>query len=574
MVTESRPFHGTSGYALTSAILREPAPPLPDQTPAGLRAIVGKCLSKEPAQRYQAAAEVKAALEAVSPSVTAPVAVKRVPYRWVALAAAAVAILSIWLGPRLKPSAGSPGQIRSIAVLPFENRSSNADQEFFADGMTEQLITDLSKIRALRVTSRTSIMRYRGTRKPLAEVANDLGVDAVVAGSVMLSADKVRIAAQLIDPRSDRNLWAESYDRQLSEVLALQRDVARNIATEIRITMTPAEHAQLALDRSVDPEVHQLVLRGQYFANKGSETDLRKALGYFEQATAKDPNYAAAHAGMAFAYRSLATVHVAPREIMPKAKAAAERALQLDETLAEAHISLGFVLLTYEWDWPEAEKHLRRAMELNPSSADAHSLYGNYFAAQGQSTEALAELRLAQKLDPLSVPVQLNLIFSMLGARKFDECIQQSRRLLEREPNVGLAYVASALAYAEKGNFNEAIADIEKASKIDNGFAVKAMTAHVHAAAGDRRKAEQLLVELKEISSRRYVCAYEIAHTYVKLGDKKQAFEWLEKGTRDRADCMIWLLAEPWMDPLRGESKYKELIKQIGLGTGEAGKKP
>lgn len=574
MITESRPFQGSSVHALTAAILREPAAPLPEDTPAGLRRIVSKCLAKEPDLRYQSAVEVSAALEAASLTVPAPAASKSSAYRWLALAAAAVAIPAVWFGPWLKRSPGRPGQILSIAVLPFENRSSNADQEYFADGMTEQLITDLSKLRAIRVTSRTSIMRYRGTKKLLSEIASELGVDAVVSGSVMLSADQVRIAAQLIEARGDRNLWAESYDRKLGDVLALQREVARSVANEIRITMTPAEQAQLASDKRVDPEVHQLILRGQYFANKGSEAELRQALGYFEQAVAKDPSYGPAHAASAYAYRSLATVHAPPREVMPKAKAAAVRALQLDETLAEAHVSLAFVLLSYDWDWPEAEKHLRRAVELNPSSAEAHLLYGRYFAAQGQPAESLAEIRLAQKLDPLSVLVQVNLMFSLMAARRFDEAIEQSRRVTEREPNLSWAYVVQGLAHAEKGEFKQALRAIGQARKLDDSFGVKAMESHVVAAAGDRRKAEQLLVELKAMGRKRYVCAYEIAHTYVKLGDKKQALEWLEQGKRDRADCMIWLLSEPWMDPLRGEPQYRELIEHIGLGTGMAGAKP
>jgi len=391
---------------------------------------VTKCLAKEPNQRYQSTVELAAALEAVSPAVAAPPGVKRFSYGWLVLAAVAVAILAVWFGPRLKRSARSPGRIQSIAVLPFENRSSEAGQEFFADGMTEQLITDLSKIRALRVISRASIIRYRGTRKPPSEIANELGVDVLVVGSVMPSGDKVRITAQLIEAHGDQNLWAESYDRQLSEALALQREVARNIANEIRITMTPAEHTQLASDRRVDPEVHQLVLRGQYFANKGDEANLKQALGYIEQAVAKDPNYAPAHSAAAFVYRSLSTAHMAPREVMPKAKSSAERALQLDETLAEAHISLAFVSLFYEWDWPAGEKHLKRALELNPSSAEAHLLYGSYFTAQGRQPEALAEIRLAQKLDPLSAAVQADLQFSLISSRQFDEAIEQSRRLV------------------------------------------------------------------------------------------------------------------------------------------------
>jgi serine/threonine-protein kinase len=571
MASGSRPFQGTSAYALSSAILREPSSPLPELTPAGVRGIVGKCLVKEPNQRYQSAAEVAAALGAVS--TLAPKTARQPIYAWLAFAAA-FAILAVWLGPRLRRASRPAGVIEAVAVLPFENRSTESDREFFADGMTEQLITDLSKIRALRVISRASSMRYRGTQKPVSEIARELGAEVLVVGSVMRSAGEVRITAQLVDAHGDKNLWAESYDRNLKEILALQREVARHIANEIRITITPAEQSRLMSDRHVDPEVHDLVLRAMYFANKGTEASLRRGLEYSKQAISKDANYAPAHSAAAFIYNQLSTVHVAPRDVMPLAKAAAERALQLDETLAEAHVALAGVLLFYEWDWPQAERHLKRALDLTPSSSEAHLLYGNYLTTQGQDAEAIKELRLAQKLDPLSVPIQISIAFCLIGARQFDEAIAQSRRILEREPGVAMAHVAAALAHAEKEVFNEAVQAIERAVKMDDGFTTKAMAAHVHAARGDRRKAEQLLAELKEISKRRYVCAYEIAHSYVKLGDKDQAFEWLHKGRRDRADCMVWLMSEPWMDALRSDARYRDMIERIGLGTGKPGEKP
>ncbi|MBK5293982.1 MAG: protein kinase [Acidobacteriia bacterium] len=337
MVAGARPFHGKTSYALTSAILREPAAALPEATPAWVRGIVQKCLAKDAGQRYQTAVELRAALETVSPGPSvAPAPAKRFAYRWWIVAAAVIA-LAVWQGSRLPRWSAAPGRIESVAVLPFDNLSKDPDQEFFAKGMTEQLITDLSKIRALRVISRTSVMRYQGAHKPpLPQIASELGVDAIVEGSVMRSGDKVRITAQLIQARGDQHLWAESYDRDLSEVLGLQREVARTIASEIRISVTPQEQALMSAGRRVDPEVHQLVLRGRYYADKGTEDDCKKALDYFEQAIARDPNYAPAHSGVALVYRSLATVYLPPREVMPKAKAAAEKALRLDETLAEA----------------------------------------------------------------------------------------------------------------------------------------------------------------------------------------------------------------------------------------------
>jgi TolB-like protein/DNA-binding winged helix-turn-helix (wHTH) protein/Tfp pilus assembly protein PilF len=501
-------------------------------------------------------------------------------WRWLMLAvtmvALAVAIFAILLTPRLRSwTPGSQGRIGSLAVLPFANLSKDPEQEFFAEGMTEQLITDLSKIRALRVISRMSAKRYRvAERKALPQIARELGVEAIVEGSVMCSGGKVRITAQLIDARGDRYLWAETYNRDLSEVLDLQRDVARAIASQIRVSVTTAERAQLASRRVVDPEVNDLVLKGRYYADKFTETNLNKAVGYFGQAIARDPACAPAHAGLAYVYLCRAMSDTPPREVMPKLKLEAERALQLDETLADAHVSLAYALLFYDWDWPQAEKHVRRALELNPSAADAHLVYAGYLDALARPQEALAEIRVAETLDPLSLPVQQMLLFSMVGARQYDAAIAQFQRTLEREPNFAAGYLIAALAYTEKGQMERAVEAVEKAAQIERNTTTDIIAAHVHAAKGDRGKAERLLKELSTLSTRRYVCAYEVAHAWLKLGDRKQAYEWLEKGKRERADCMVWLMVEPWMDPLRGDRQYRDLINHIGLATGKAGPQP
>jgi TolB-like protein/DNA-binding winged helix-turn-helix (wHTH) protein/Tfp pilus assembly protein PilF len=501
-------------------------------------------------------------------------------WRWLipagAVAISTIAILTILLGPRLKSWINSSQRrIGSVAVLPFANLSKDPEQEFFAEGMTEQLITDLSKIRALRVISRMSAKRYRGAeRKALPQIARELGVEAIVEGSVMWSGGKVRITAKLIDARGDHYLWAESYNRDLSEVLDLQRDVARAIANQIRVTVTTAERAQLASRRMVDPGVNDLVLKGRYYADKFTETNLNKAVGYFAQAIARDPAYAPAHAGLAYAYLCRAMSDTPPREVMPKLKQEAERALQLDETLADAHVSLAYALLFYDWDWPQAEKHLRRALELNPSAADAHLVYAGYLDALARPQEALAEIRVAEALDPLSLPVQQMLLFSMVGARQYDAAIAQFQRTLAREPNFAAGYLIAALAYTEQGQMERAVEAVEKAAQIEKTTTTDIVAAHVHAAKGDRGKAAKLLKELHTLSTRRYVCAYELAHAWLKLGDRKQAYEWLEKGKRERADCMVWLMVEPWMDPLRGDRQYRDLINHIGLATGKAGPQP
>jgi TolB-like protein/DNA-binding winged helix-turn-helix (wHTH) protein/Flp pilus assembly protein TadD len=485
-----------------------------------------------------------------------------------------IAVLAIWLGPRLAfRNANSANLVDSLVVLPFSNLSNDPEQDFFAAGITEQLITALSKIRSLRVISRTSAMQYRApNKKTPAEIARELGVTAIVEGSVLRSGGKVRITARLIQARGDRYLWAESYAREVGEILDLQHEVAGAIAHQIRATVTHSQ--QPTFRRPVDPAVNDMVLKGKYYADQLSPASLTKAIGYFERAISIDPNYAAAHAGLAYAYRSGTLLDMSPREMMPLSKGEAEKALQLDETLDDAHVCLAYALLYYDWDWPQAEQHLKRALELNPSSADAHLVYSGYLNSLGRTQEALVEIRVAQALDPLSLPVRNMLLFCLVTAREYDQAIAEFRQTVERAPNFAGGYLMAALAYAEKGQMQQALAAVEKADQIEGSVATKAIAAHVHAASGDRAKAEKLLDALRALSNSQYVCAYELAHAYVKLGDKKQAYEWLEKGKRERADCMINLLVEPWMDPLRNDRQYKELIKNIGLATRKPGPKP
>jgi TolB-like protein/tetratricopeptide (TPR) repeat protein len=575
MLAGSVPYKGPSTFELTAAILNDPPPALSKRAPAGAAAVVGKCLAKQPSDRYASAAEVSAALEAVASgsvaaepagltdSKTAHRAGRRV---WLAIAAACL-VGAIVLAVRYIPASigSSRAEIRSIAVLPFDNLSKDAEQQFFADGVTDQLIADLSKVRSLRVISRNSAMQYRGTDKKLPQIGQELGVDALVVGSVSSSGDKVRIASQLIRVPREEHLWAETYDRDANEVLSLQREVARIIANEIRITMTPVEETALAGGRKVDPEVHQLVLRGQHLNNQGGEANLRRALEYFERAVIKDPAYAPAHVGVSVSNRYLMGAgYAAPHDVMPKAKAAAQAALRLDESLADAHVSMGFVNLFYDWDWSAAERHIKRAIELNPSSAEAHLEYGAYFNSLRRSSEAIAEMRRAQVLDPLSVPAAVNLMFALLGARRYDEVITESEKLLEREPGFPWAYLMAALAHVEKGNFQPALANLDKVP-VSESTTFAALAAHIRAASGDRKSAEHLIAGVRKLSESRYVCAYEVAHAYVKLGENDKAFEWLEKGRKDRADCMIWLAIEPWMDPLRNDQRYHKLVSLIGL---------
>ena len=565
-----RPFAGATDLEVLQTIIHVAPPPLGEEIPPALRALVEKALEKVPAERYQSLREMvvdlrrltRERMEAPQPSPTS--APRRAfPWKWVATAVLLLIVAAaVW---RFWPGAGSR-QIRSIAVLPLDNFSRDPDQEFFADGMTEQLITDLSKIGSLRVISRTSVMRYKGKRPPLPQIAKELNVDAVIEGSVMRAGDRVRITAQLLQAATDKHLWAESYDRDLRDILSLQSEVARNVAAQVRITLTPQEQVLLGNRRRVDPEVFQLYLKGRYFSNQLDEEPIRKGIEYFEQAIAKDSSYAPAYAGEAFAYANLASVFAPPREVMPQAKAAAQKALQLDDTLSEAHTALAFVLMMFDWDWSGTERELKRAIQLNPSSADAHDFYGNYFTALGQFPEAIAESRRARELDPLSPRAYFDLLGNLLDARRYDETIAECKKALDTDAKFGAAYAMMGLAYAEKRQFPEAIAALTKATELEPIPTVKLFLAHVQAAAGNRAEAEKLLAKMEELSKHRYVCAYEIGSVYVTLGDNSKAMKWLEKGRRDRCDCLVWLKSEPWMDPLRVDPQYVDLLKRVFPG--------
>ena len=565
-----RPFAGATDLEVLQTIIHVAPPPLGEEIPPALRALVEKALEKVPAERYQSLREMvvdlrrltRERMEAPQPSPTS--APRRAfPWKWVATAVLLLIVAAaVW---RFWPGAGSR-QIRSIAVLPLDNFSRDPDQEFFADGMTEQLITDLSKIGSLRVISRTSVMRYKGKRPPLPQIAKELNVDAVIEGSVMRAGDRVRITAQLLQAATDKHLWAESYDRDLRDILSLQSEVARNVAAQVRITLTPQEQVLLGNRRRVDPEVFQLYLKGRYFSNQLDEEPIRKGIEYFEQAIAKDSSYAPAYAGEAFAYANLASVFAPPREVMPQAKAAAQKALQLDDTLSEAHTALAFVLMMFDWDWSGTERELKRAIQLNPSSADAHDFYGNYFTALGQFPEAIAESRRARELDPLSPRAYFDLLGNLLDARRYDETIAECKKALDTDAKFGAAYAMMGLAYAEKRQFPEAIAALTKATELEPIPTVKLFLAHVQAAAGNRAEAEKLLAKMEELSKHRYVCAYEIGSVYVTLGDNSKAMKWLEKGRRDRCDCLVWLKSEPWMDPLRVDPHYFDLLRRVFPG--------
>lgn len=460
-----------------------------------------------------------------------------------------------------------PTGIRSLAVLPLENFSGDSSQDYLADGMTDELITDLAQIRALRVVSRTSVMTYKGTRKPLPEIARELNVDAVVEGSVSRSGDQVRITAQLIQLPVDKHLWAQSYQGNLSDALAVQNQVARAIADEIRVEITPQEQAALKNAKKIDPEAYEAYLKGRYFWNQRTADGLERAVDYFNQAISKDPNYASAYSGLADTYALLGDwqyAAMAPGEAMPKALSAARNALKLDDTLGEAHASLAFCLEGFDWDFMAADKEFRRAIDLNPGYATAHHWYAWHLSLLGRDNDAIAEMEKAVSLDPVSPIVNADLAELLLIAHLPDESIKQSRKTIELIPGFAFAHNQLAQAYIEKRMYAAAIAELKEAIRLggDNPIFV-ANLARAYVGSKRRADAAALLEDLRNRSVPKSPHLVEIAMIYVALGDKDQAMVWLEKGFEERFNPGV--LERPCFDELRSDPRFQDLIQRIGL---------
>jgi TolB-like protein/Flp pilus assembly protein TadD len=462
-----------------------------------------------------------------------------------------------------------PGRIRSLAVLPLECLSTNPEEEFFADGMTDELITTLAQISALRVVSRTSVMRYKGTRKSLPEIARELKVDVVLEGTVVRSGNRVRIAGQLIDARTDTHLWAKKYESDLRDILAVQNDVAQALAQEIKIQLTPQEQARLALARPVDPLAYEAFLKGRYWWNKRNPEALQKGLQFFQQAMEKDPGYALAYVGIADSYTVLGSAAydaMPPGEAMPRAKAAALKALELDPALGEAHVSLAQVLSAYDWDFPCAEKEFKRTFDLNPGYPSAHHFYAVHLMGMGRQEQAIAEERRALELDPLSLTFRHNLARALHYARRDDEAIAEERGILEMDPNFYQAHNLLGWVFLGRGQKDEAVAELQSALELSRGALIAlANLGYAQGAAGNPAEAVKTLQNLSELSKQRYIPAYHFAIVYAGLDQKDQAFAWLEKAYQERSNYLLFLNVIDPMVPLRSDPRFQDLVRRIGL---------
>jgi TolB-like protein/DNA-binding winged helix-turn-helix (wHTH) protein/Tfp pilus assembly protein PilF len=506
-------------------------------------------------------------------TVPAPAAPRRFRLRQIA---SLVAIMSVIVGAalvlanvrgwRTQLLGGPSSPVRSIAVLPLLNLTGDAAQDYFADGMTDALITDLAKIHALRVVSRNSIMQYKGNRKPMPQIARELNVDTVVEGAVTRSADRVRITAQLVEAAKDRHLWAETYERDLRDVLALQDEVARDIAEEVRGKLTPQEKLRLTSARAIDPAAYEAYLKGRYYSNKRTEEGIKKSIEYFQQAIEKDPSYPLGYAGLADAYVYLGVWdYVPPNEVAPKAKTAVLRALTIDDALPEGHATLGNVLLRFEWNWTFAEQEYRRAIELNPSLAAAHSYLGIEMSARGDFANGIAEIKRAHELDPLSLVEHYVLGNLFYQERQYDQAIEELRSALEMDRSAFFLHWSLGMNYAQIHMFKEAMDEAQAAVVNSSGSPLtRAGLAHAYAVAGKQAQARKIVEQLKHESSRRYVPARELAVVYADLGEKDQAFQWLEKAYQERDRGLIWLKTDPALDSLRSDPRYRDLLRRVG----------
>jgi TolB-like protein/Tfp pilus assembly protein PilF len=593
MVARRLPFLGKTPTDRLAAILHhEPMPlrKLRRGVPAELEHVVSRALAKDKGNRYAKAADLAEDLRKLrvtlgvdrpfrfalpAPSRARLLSGQRKSVALAALllviAAASVALLAYFRvgASRRGAQLGShPAAIDSIAVLPLENLSGDPSQEYFADGMTDALIGDLAKIRGLQVISRTSAMHYKGSKKSLREIADELKVDALVEGTVQRSGDHVVVRAQLIQAATDRHIWSETYDRDLRDVLAMQGEIAEAVVREIQIKLVPAERARLTTNRPVNRKAFDDYLQGRFlYFNKYTDENLHRAISFYESAIKEDPGYALAYVGLAECYAALGTEQISalpPKDSRRQAEEAAGKALALDNELAEAHVALGFVK-HFNWEWAAAEQEFKLAIELNPNSAFGHLRYGALLVSEGRMLEGVAEANRAQELDPFSLSISALRGFLLENARRYDEAIEQLHRVISMDQNNYSAHWYLGHTYAASGRFQEAIAASEKAVAISRTTGALGFLGMNYGLAGRKAEAKKILNELLELKRHHYVTPPALANVYIGLGDKDQAFFWLEKAYQEQSNYLTWLKVFPADDPLRSDPRLDDLLRRIGL---------
>ena len=586
MASGRRPFEGRSSAELASAILRDTPPALLTLRPGlpkGLLRIVARCLEKDPGARFQSMRDVHGALQAAADSrsdwQTASGRRPGARPRALVVAGGVTILLGVAAylvarsgimrsAPRVAGAASEARAIRSIAVLPLDNYSGDPGQDYFAEGMTDELTADLANISQLRVISRGSAMQFKGAKRPpTPEIAKALDVDAVVEGSVIRVGDKVRITVQLIDARADRHLWARSFERNSRDVLALQDELASAIAREIHVQLTPAEQSRLASAPGVDSEAYDAYLKGRYFFNRPSDENLQKAIARFEEAIARSPSFAPAHSGLSDAvlWAGYNEGFLTASEARPKAKAAALKAVELDEQSAEAHTSLAVFKLFYEYDWVGCELEFRRAFALNPNYAFAHDQFGLGLAFQGRLAESIAESRRAAELDPLSPQIPLDATFALAWLGQHQAAKEQAGRAADLDPTFFFPPWVHGWIELQSGKLEDAIPQFQKAKAMGSPAFVSAWLAYAYAASGDRAHARAELEDLKKMSLRGSVTPFNLALVSLGLGDRARAVSYLEQAYAADSQWLGWLKGDRTFDPLRSDPRFAALMRRLRL---------
>ena len=570
VLTGQQPFEGRTPFELTSAVLREPPPSLPASVPAGLRVIRDNCLSKDPAERYQNGGELLSALRALQSGGRVPRRskhhVSKAIVAGAAIGALAMAAGLAWIVSPKRHTTIYPRE-PSIAVLPLRDISASEDRTYLSDGVSEALIDRLGTIDGVRVISRASVERY-GRQTSLATLRRDLQADVVVRGVVEHPADRVRLNVELVDTATEQRLWQEAFDRRANEVLALENDVVRSIVEYLGVAVSTSQQTTLRVARAVDPVVYEDYLKGRFYWNKRTDGSLEQAITFYQAAIDRDPTYAPAHAALADCYNQLGTVMVgvaSPIDMRPRAKAEAIAAIQADESLAEAHATLGYIS-HYDWDWTTAERELRRAIELNPHLALAHTWYANYLATRGRIPDAIAEARRAEQLDPFSLVVVTNVGWTLSHAKRSEEAIAAFRRALLLDPTYIQARMRLGRELTALRRFDEAITETRKVVEMtDRGPSSLAWLAQAYARAGRRSEAISILNELANLSRRKYVSPTGIYLAYFLLGDRDNGFAWLDKALQERSNGVVFIAVDSALDGVRDDPRYRRIADQIGL---------
>lgn len=579
MASGARPFRGATEMEVAAAILHQPAEPLPDRVPKSLAAVIERCLAKEPGQRYRQAGEVRAALEAISSGAMAsdrsPTQIsvahssRQRAWMW-AIPAAMLVLALLVLGTRAMQkrfrSGAGYGRIQSLAVLPLSNFSHDPEQEYFVDGMTEELIATLAQIEALRVISRTSVMGFRGTTRPLPEIARKLGVDAIVEGSVQRSGDQVRITAQLIRAKNDEHIWAKSYQRDLRDVLTLQREVATAIANEVQVHLSPKQQQKIQTATAVSPEAYELYLRGLESYRRFDERSDQAALEFLNRAIGVDSTYAPAWAAVGLV--SVSQAESADRNDVAWVRAgrAVARALELDPNLGLAHSVKAQMAMHGDWNWEAAEREYKRAIELTPSSFEAHHSYSHLLMNMGRIGASLEHSQVSVALDPLSASARVHMGWHYLHAGQLKEALPEYQAALQLDPSYAPAYEQLAWVYLLANRFDEAEASRRKGINLTGSSDTLALSAMIAAKRGRTDSALRMNATLIDGVNHGKRGAYQAATVFALLGKRDEAFQWLDRAIKDREDAVLELKQDPFLVTLRPDPRFPTLLRRIGLG--------